>query len=182
MTFRARLALVAAAAVALAVVAASGVVYLVVRDELYSSVDDSLRNSMERIQAGPAVPDWTGPAPAGSVRRVPPGGARGWRGLPASGPGPHASGGRARNRRCARPTRHLPDERRRRRDARPGDHVRVPADPRDRGPGRALAGGDGPRPRPHQVAPDRDRRRRDPRRSGAWPRRSHARHSLPCGA
>jgi two-component system, OmpR family, sensor histidine kinase MprB len=49
MSFRARLALVAAAAVALAVVAASGVVYVVVRDELYSSVDDSLRNSMDQI-------------------------------------------------------------------------------------------------------------------------------------
>jgi two-component system sensor histidine kinase MprB len=56
MSFRARLALVAAAAVALAVVAASGVVYVVVRDQLYSSVDDSLRNSMERIQAGPSFP------------------------------------------------------------------------------------------------------------------------------
>jgi two-component system sensor histidine kinase MprB len=42
MTFRARLALVAAAAVALAVVVASFVVYFVVRDELRSTVDDSL--------------------------------------------------------------------------------------------------------------------------------------------
>ena len=49
MSFRARLALVAAAAVALAVVAASGVVYVVVRDQLYSSIDNSLRNSMDRI-------------------------------------------------------------------------------------------------------------------------------------
>ncbi len=49
MSFRARLALVAAAAVALAVVAASGVVYLVVRDQLYSSIDNSLRTSMDRI-------------------------------------------------------------------------------------------------------------------------------------
>jgi two-component system, OmpR family, sensor histidine kinase MprB len=53
MSFRARLALVAAAAVALAVVAASGVVYIVVRDQLYSSVDTSLHNSMERIAEGP---------------------------------------------------------------------------------------------------------------------------------
>ena len=55
MSFRARLALVAAAAVALAVVAASAVVYFVVRDELYSSVDASLRSSMEHIQHGPVV-------------------------------------------------------------------------------------------------------------------------------
>jgi two-component system sensor histidine kinase MprB len=50
MSFRARLALVAAAAVALAVVVASGVVYFVVKDELYSSVDASLRSSMEHIE------------------------------------------------------------------------------------------------------------------------------------
>jgi two-component system, OmpR family, sensor histidine kinase MprB len=65
MSFRARLALVAAAAVALAVVAASGVVYVVVRDQLYSSVDDSLRNSMERIQAGPAFQIGQGPPQPG---------------------------------------------------------------------------------------------------------------------
>jgi two-component system, OmpR family, sensor histidine kinase MprB len=53
MSFRARLALVAAAAVALAVVAASAVVYVVVRDELYASVDNSLRTSMERIVTAP---------------------------------------------------------------------------------------------------------------------------------
>jgi two-component system sensor histidine kinase MprB len=50
MTFRARLALVAAAAVALAVIVASGVVYFVVKGQLYSSVDAALRNSMERIE------------------------------------------------------------------------------------------------------------------------------------
>jgi len=65
MTFRARLALVAAAAVALAVVAASGVVYLVVRDELYSSVDSSLRNSMERITSGPPFQIAEGPPQPG---------------------------------------------------------------------------------------------------------------------
>lgn len=53
MSFRARLALVAAGAVALAVLAASAVVYVVVRDQLYSSTDSSLRNSMERIVNGP---------------------------------------------------------------------------------------------------------------------------------
>ncbi len=51
MSFRARLALVAAAAVALAVIIASAIVYVVVRDELYSPIDKQLRgtaNSMVR--------------------------------------------------------------------------------------------------------------------------------------
>jgi len=52
MSFRARLALVAAAAVALAVVVASGVVYFVVKDQLYSSVDASLKGDMERLEHG----------------------------------------------------------------------------------------------------------------------------------
>jgi two-component system sensor histidine kinase MprB len=45
MTFRTRLVLVAAAAVALAVVAASFVIYFVVKDQLYGSVDSNLRRS-----------------------------------------------------------------------------------------------------------------------------------------
>jgi two-component system, OmpR family, sensor histidine kinase MprB len=53
MTFRARLALVAAAAVALAVIAASFVVYFVVRSELRGPIDDSLRNSAAEIQHAP---------------------------------------------------------------------------------------------------------------------------------
>jgi two-component system, OmpR family, sensor histidine kinase MprB len=65
MSFRARLALVAAAAVALAVVAASGVVYFVVKDELYSSVDASLRSSMEHIQRGPGFDFTEGPPQPG---------------------------------------------------------------------------------------------------------------------
>jgi two-component system sensor histidine kinase MprB len=65
MSFRARLALVAAAAVALAVVAASGVVYVLVRGELYSSVDSSLRNSMDRIVTGPRFPIAEGPPQPG---------------------------------------------------------------------------------------------------------------------
>ena len=65
MSFRARLALVAAAAVALAVVAASGVVYVVVRDELYSSVDSSLETSMERITSGPPFQIGEGPPQLG---------------------------------------------------------------------------------------------------------------------
>src|SRR5437763_10996738 len=50
MTFRTRLALVAAAAVALAVVAASFVVYFVVKGQLYGSVDDGLRRSAGFLQ------------------------------------------------------------------------------------------------------------------------------------
>src|SRR5439155_2510956 len=65
MSFRARLALVAAAAVALAVVVASGVVYVVVRGELYSSVDASLRSSMEHIQHGPVFDFTEGPPQPG---------------------------------------------------------------------------------------------------------------------
>ena len=65
MSFRARIALVAAGAVALAVVAASGVVYLVVKDQLYSSIDASLRSSMERIQHGPPFDFADGPPQPG---------------------------------------------------------------------------------------------------------------------
>ena len=65
MSFRARLALVAAAAVALAVLAASAVVYVVVRDQLYRSTDSSLRNSMERIVNGPAFEIGRGPPQPG---------------------------------------------------------------------------------------------------------------------
>jgi two-component system sensor histidine kinase MprB len=49
MSFRARLTLVAAAAVALAVVAASAIVYVVVRGELRGRIDDSLRQNAEEI-------------------------------------------------------------------------------------------------------------------------------------
>jgi two-component system, OmpR family, sensor histidine kinase MprB len=50
MSFRARLALVAAAAVALAIVASSFAVYFIVRDQLRSPIDDSLRSSAGEIQ------------------------------------------------------------------------------------------------------------------------------------
>ena len=50
MTFRARLALVAAAAVALAVVVASFVVYFVVRSELRGPIDDNLRGNASVVQ------------------------------------------------------------------------------------------------------------------------------------
>ncbi len=53
MSFRARLALVAAAAVALAVVAASFVVYFVVRGQLRATVDDSLRTTAAQLARTP---------------------------------------------------------------------------------------------------------------------------------
>ncbi|HKC22117.1 MAG TPA: HAMP domain-containing sensor histidine kinase [Gaiellaceae bacterium] len=53
MSFRARLALVAAAAVALAIVAASFVIYFVVRDQLRSTLDDSLRTEAAQIATTP---------------------------------------------------------------------------------------------------------------------------------
>jgi two-component system sensor histidine kinase MprB len=53
MSFRARLALVAAAAVALAVLLASAVVYIVVRDELRGTVDDALRGRAAEISRFP---------------------------------------------------------------------------------------------------------------------------------
>jgi two-component system, OmpR family, sensor histidine kinase MprB len=52
MTFRARLTLVAAAAVALAVVLASVIVYVVVRHQLRSQVDDSVRAQGFQISQG----------------------------------------------------------------------------------------------------------------------------------
>ena len=54
MSFRARIALVAAGAVALAVVAASGVVYLVVRTSSTRAWTRPCGSSMERIQHAPA--------------------------------------------------------------------------------------------------------------------------------
>jgi two-component system, OmpR family, sensor histidine kinase MprB len=49
MSFRARLAMVAAAAVALAIVASSFLVYFVVKDQLRGPIDDSLRASADGI-------------------------------------------------------------------------------------------------------------------------------------
>jgi two-component system, OmpR family, sensor histidine kinase MprB len=60
MSFRARLTLAAATAVALAVALASGVVYVVVRDQLRGRVDDSLRARAVEIQNFPfrkTIPD-----------------------------------------------------------------------------------------------------------------------------
>jgi two-component system sensor histidine kinase MprB len=53
MSFRARLAMVAAAAVALAIVAASFAVYFVVKQQLRNTIDDSLRHSAVEIQHTP---------------------------------------------------------------------------------------------------------------------------------
>jgi two-component system sensor histidine kinase MprB len=53
MSFRARLALVAASAVALAIIAASFVVYFVVRDQLRATVDSSLRTTAAQLATTP---------------------------------------------------------------------------------------------------------------------------------
>jgi len=53
MSFRARLTLVAAAAVALAVAAASLAVYFVAKDQLREPIDSSLRESADQIQHSP---------------------------------------------------------------------------------------------------------------------------------
>lgn len=53
MTFRVRLTLVAATAVALAVALASAVVYVVVRDQLRAQVDDSLRDRAVEVSRAP---------------------------------------------------------------------------------------------------------------------------------
>ena len=66
MSFRARLTLVAAAAVALAVVAASAVVYVVVRNELRSRVDNDLRSRAAGITSN----NGPGPGPGGGGLRL----------------------------------------------------------------------------------------------------------------
>jgi two-component system sensor histidine kinase MprB len=53
LSFRARIALVAATAVALAVVVASFVIYFVVRDQLVSTVDDSLSSTAAQLENTP---------------------------------------------------------------------------------------------------------------------------------
>jgi two-component system, OmpR family, sensor histidine kinase MprB len=55
MSFRTRLALVAAAAVGIAVIAASVVVYLVVHNELLGQVDRALQNRADEIANGPPI-------------------------------------------------------------------------------------------------------------------------------
>jgi two-component system, OmpR family, sensor histidine kinase MprB len=62
-SFRARLTLVAAAAVALAVVTASAVVYVVVRNELRAPIDDGLRHSAAEILIGHGRGRPLGPPP-----------------------------------------------------------------------------------------------------------------------
>jgi two-component system sensor histidine kinase MprB len=53
MSFRARLALVAAAAVALAILTASFVIYFVVRDQLLATIDDSLQTTAAQLRTTP---------------------------------------------------------------------------------------------------------------------------------
>ena len=61
MTFRARLTLVAAAAVALAVLLASAGAYVVVRHELLKPIDDGLKHSADELLAGRGFPGPGGP-------------------------------------------------------------------------------------------------------------------------
>ena len=56
MSFRARLTLVAAAAVALAVIVASAVIFIVVRNQLRGQVDSTLRGRAAEILSGPLPP------------------------------------------------------------------------------------------------------------------------------
>jgi two-component system, OmpR family, sensor histidine kinase MprB len=63
MSFRVRLTLVAAAAVALAVVLASVVVYVVVRGELRDTVDEALRERAVAISSRPLERVFLGPGP-----------------------------------------------------------------------------------------------------------------------
>ncbi len=64
MSFRARLALVAAAAVALAVVLASVTTYLVVRDQLRDTVDNALAERIDEISHRPLEAVFRGPGPS----------------------------------------------------------------------------------------------------------------------
>jgi len=63
MSFRTRLALVAAAAVALAVVLASVTTYVVVRDQLRGTVDDALQERADEISHRPIDAVFGGPGP-----------------------------------------------------------------------------------------------------------------------
>ncbi len=73
MSFRARLALVAAAAVALAVLTASFVIYFVVRNQLRATVDDSLQTTAGQLRSSPVHDFAHFGAPAGQL-----GGATGY--------------------------------------------------------------------------------------------------------
>jgi two-component system sensor histidine kinase MprB len=93
-TFRRRLTLVSAAAVAVAIVAASAIVYFVVRDQLRAQVDDSLQNlagaATLRVAGGAPIPLMR-PRGNFSLPVPPPPGSPGRRGaqvaLPPSPPG-----------------------------------------------------------------------------------------------
>jgi hypothetical protein len=74
MSFRARLAIAAAAAVALAVVLASVAVYVVVRNELRGTLDSALRDRAAQVQHEPLRAFQAGdqaflePGPSSAVR------------------------------------------------------------------------------------------------------------------
>ncbi len=78
MSFRDRLVLLAATAVAVAVIVSSGIVYLVVRNQLRGQVDDQLRNLVSEVRPPSEVSD---PLTGRSVLVLPPtplGGAEGY--------------------------------------------------------------------------------------------------------
>jgi two-component system sensor histidine kinase MprB len=78
MSFRDRLVLLSATAVAVAVILASGIVYVVVRDQLRSQVDDQLRSLVADVKAPRTV---SNPLTGQSVLLLPPsplGGAEGY--------------------------------------------------------------------------------------------------------
>jgi two-component system, OmpR family, sensor histidine kinase MprB len=78
MSFRQRLVLLSATAVAVAIIVASGIVYVVVRDQLRGEVDDQLRNLVADVRAPHTV---SNPLTGESVLLLPPtplGGAEGY--------------------------------------------------------------------------------------------------------
>jgi two-component system sensor histidine kinase MprB len=67
MSFRARLTVVAAAAVAIAVLTASALAYVIVRDELLKPIDDGLRHSAGELLAGRGGPGGPFQRPEGEL-------------------------------------------------------------------------------------------------------------------
>lgn len=96
MTFRHRLTLLTALAVALAVALASVVVYFLVRDRLLAQIDDGLKETADAAAvevAGRPVPVAGGQPPAGAPQGPPPGGGPRAGGAPPPGAPATANGG-----------------------------------------------------------------------------------------
>jgi two-component system sensor histidine kinase MprB len=66
MSFRARIAIASAAAVALSIVAASVIVFFVVRSQLRAPIDDTLQSRASRIVSSPHITPQTFKAPGGA--------------------------------------------------------------------------------------------------------------------